>query len=502
MSVGTKTIMAAAGGGSSAGEVLQPILTLSDSSGSNKYYLSAVDTQGNIAWSQQVGTSLPSSAPYRSFPTSGRGDLTWFCEVGKVWWVMASSFGYVWGIDVETGDCSFYSIYDSTLPTLTSNQYGPSVALNAPTYFNSSGGTDTLGWVSIVNDALGTPAPNYIQGYQFTNNRTTTPTVHADFSFTNFGDSSLGNGNAMANYQYNTSSGFHGWKVPSTNNIIFAWAEGSANNSFNIKISSGAIKASSPSSLLSGPTSMFGPTSNYSRGTAVRIASGISMQKFFDENWVSYNGLYDAANVVGDSGDSMGVTGSNQGTQHRPQPTITSPKNFGTTLGPNVMGALTFDYEQACSVVSDGVKGMWGFIRTYTADYSSLVFNLGYVETGTSWSSGQSMSYASGGDLTDYSDIAYKATNQIYEFPASANYDPPNFSMRRINDNGYIGMWYPDFSISNARYKFRVLDATNGQVGSDIEFDFPANLSNKPCKWTTLREDAVWTKLYTGSDVS
>ena len=48
--------MAAAGGGSSAGEVLQPILTLSDSSGSNKYYLSAVDTQGNIAWSQQVGT--------------------------------------------------------------------------------------------------------------------------------------------------------------------------------------------------------------------------------------------------------------------------------------------------------------------------------------------------------------------------------------------------------------------------------------------------------------
>ena len=82
MSIGTKSLMAAAGGGASVGTVLHPILTLSDSSGSDRYYLSAVDTEGNIAWSKQVGYSLPSSAPYYFFPTDGRGDLTWWCEVG------------------------------------------------------------------------------------------------------------------------------------------------------------------------------------------------------------------------------------------------------------------------------------------------------------------------------------------------------------------------------------------------------------------------------------
>ena len=79
MSTGTKAIMAAGGSGGAAGEVLHPILTLSDASGSNKYYLSAVDTQGNISWSKEVGYSLSSSDPYFSFPVDGRGDLQWWC---------------------------------------------------------------------------------------------------------------------------------------------------------------------------------------------------------------------------------------------------------------------------------------------------------------------------------------------------------------------------------------------------------------------------------------
>ena len=58
MTTGTKAIMAAAGGGA-AGEVYT-ILTLSDTSGSDKYYLSTVDI-GRIAWSKEVGYSLSGS---------------------------------------------------------------------------------------------------------------------------------------------------------------------------------------------------------------------------------------------------------------------------------------------------------------------------------------------------------------------------------------------------------------------------------------------------------
>ena len=145
---------------------------------------------------------------------------------------------------------------------------------------------------------------------------------------------------------------------------------------------------------------------------------------------------------------------------------------------------------------------MWGYIRTYTSDYSSMVFNLGYVETGSTYSSNKSMGYASGGDGTDYSDIIYKATGKIYSNPSSGNYDPPNFSMRRINDSGYVGLWCPNYATSNTRYEIRILDGLNGQVGSTIEFDFSSDISNKPTKWTTLREDAVWTQLYAGTNVS
>ena len=152
--------MAAGGSGGAAGEVLHPILTLSDASGSEKYYLSAVDTEGNISWSKEVGYSTGSSShPYYYFPTSGRGDLTWLCEIGKVWWIMASSNKYVWAIDVETGDCSFYN--SGSLPNFTSGQYGASYGISAPVYYNSSGGTETLGWLQKTY-----ASGNRFQGYK------------------------------------------------------------------------------------------------------------------------------------------------------------------------------------------------------------------------------------------------------------------------------------------------------------------------------------------------
>ena len=498
MSTGTKAIMAAGGSGGAAGEVLHPILTLSDASGSNKYYLSAVDTQGNISWSKEVGYSLSSSDPYFSFPVDGRGDLQWWCEVGKVWWVMASSNPYAWAIDVETGDCSFYSGYASTLPT--SGQYGPSLGLNAPVYFNSSGGTETLGWLQKTYSGSGTSG-NRFQGYKFTNDRTTAPTVFGDFQAGTFGNTNLYNGGAMVNYDYNSTSGFHNWKEYQTGEVYIAWQEGSTSSSHNVKIQSAAVDQDTPVSV-SNLNNLFGPTSNYSRGTAVRICSGLSMQKYFDENWVSWNGETSAGSVVGDTGDTFGITSSNLASQKPFNPTITSPYDYGTMIPMNQQGTLAFDYEQQACVVSDGVKGMWGFIRTYHGAWNTVGYNLGYIETGTSWSNGQSMNYESGGDGTDYSDIAYRATAKIYESSPSNVTELPSFSMRRINDNGYIGLWSPNYAVSNQRYEFRVLDATNGQVGSTIEFDFSSNIANKPTKCCTLREDAVWTKLYSGSNVS
>ncbi len=502
MSIGTKGLMAAAGGGGSVGTVLHPILTLSDASGSDRYYLSAVDTEGNIAWSKQVGTTLPSSAPFYHFPTDGRGDLTWWCEVGKVWWVMASSNQRAFAIDVETGDVTLYN--SSALPNFTSGNYGASAGIHTPVNFSSSGGTETLGWLQNTHYGSST-SNNRLQGYNFTNDRTTTPTLFGDFQSGSFGNTNISGGGAMVNYDYNSTSGFHNWKYYQTTpqpEVYIAWQEGSTASSFNVKFQSAAIDQDNPVSV-SNLSNLFGPTSNYSRGTAVRICSGLSMHKYFDENWNVWNGTTAMGTVSGDTGDSMGITNSNLSSQKPPAPTITSPKNFGTLLGPSQVGALTFDYEQSVCVVSNGVDGMWGYIRTYPSDYSSMVFNLGYVETGTSYSSGSpSMSYASGGDGTDYSDIIYRATGKIYSNPSSGNYDPPNFSMRRINDSGYVGLWCPNYATSNTRYEIRILDGLNGQVGSTIEFDFSSDISNKPTKWTTLREDAVWTQLYAGTNVS
>lgn len=502
MTTGTKALMAAAGGSGAAGEVLHPIQTKSDDDGTDRVFLHAVDTEGNIAWSKEVGYSLSSGDPFYSFPTDGRGDLCWFCEVGKVWWVMASSNPYAWAIDVETGDVSFYSGYASTLPTFTSSAYGPSYGISAPVYFNSSGGTDTLGWLQHLTYG-GTTSGNRFQGYKFTNDRTTAPTVFGDFQSGSFGNEALYNGGAMVNYDYNSTSGFHNWKEYATGEVYIAWQEGASYSSYNVKFQSAAIDQDTPVSV-SNISNLFGPTSNYSRGTAVRICSGLSMHKYFDENWNVWNGTTAMGAVTGDTGDSFGITSSNVSSQKPPQPTITTPKNMGTIRNPsNGGGNITFDYEQQCSVVSDGVKGMWGFLRSYDTTWSNVAFNLGYVETGTSYSSGSpTMNYESGGDGTDYSDIVYKATASIYSAPSSNNYDPPNFSMRRINDNGYVGLWCPNYAVSDARYEIRILDATNGQVGSTIEFDFPVEHSNKPHKWTTLREDAVWTKLYSGSNVS
>ena len=498
MTTGTKALMAASGGSGSAGEVLHPIQTKSDNSGSDKVFLHAVDTEGNIAWSKEVGYSLSSSDdPYYSFPTDGRGDLQWWCEIGKVWWVMASSNPYVWAIDVETGDCSFYSGYASTLPTFSSNQYGPTYGISAPVYYNSSGGTETLGWLQKTY-----ASGNRFQGYKFTNDRTTTPTVFGDFTAGSYGNQNLYNGGAMVNYDYNSTSGFHNWREYATGEVYILWQEGNSNDSHKVRWQAAAIDQDTPTGI-SNISTPIADGNNYSRGTAVRITSNLSMQKYFDENWNVWNGTTAMAAVSGDTGDSFGITSSNVSSQKPFAPTITSPYDYGTMIPINQQGNLTFDYEQQACIVSDGVKGMWGFIRTYYGAWNTVGYNLGYVETGTSYSSGTpSMNYESGGDGTDYSDIVYKATAKIYESSPSNVTDLPNFSMRRINDNGYVGLWCPNYAVNDQRWEIRVLDATNGQVGSTIEFDFPVEHANKPHKCCTLREDAVWTKLYSGSNVS
>lgn len=498
MTTGTKAIMAAAGGGGSAGAVKYPIITLSDASGSDKYYLHAVDTEGNIAWTKEIGGST--SFPYNGFPTTGNGYATWLCEVGTIWWVMYQADQKIWAFDSETGACSGYDSGNWPTPAFSTGAYGPMTGNIAPVYFDSSGGTDTLGWLQIITYFGG--SSTYFQGYKFTSDRTATPTVFGDFTHTKWGNQPLyDGGGAMVNYDYNSTSKFHNWKEYATGEVYFAWQEGSSDNSYNVKIMSAAIDQDTPVSV-SNVSNLFGPTSNYSRGTAVRICSGLSMQKYFDENWCSYNGTTSMGAVSGDTGDSFGITSSNVSSQKPPLPTITSPYDFGSFYSIGSQGNMTFDYETSTTVTSDGVKGMWGFIRSYATGWTSKAYNLGYVETGTTYSGGQSMNYESGGDGTDYSDVCYRATADIYQSSPSSVTEIPSIGMRRINDNGYIGMWCPNFATSNQRWEIRILDATNGQVGSTVEFDFPVEHANKPTKHQNLREDCVWTQIYSGSNTS
>jgi hypothetical protein len=262
-----------------------------------------------------------------------------------------------------------------------------------------------------------------------------------------------------------------------------------------------AIDADTPVSV-SNIVTAFGPSGNYSRGSAVRICSGVSMQKYHDQRWVSWNGEQSAASISGDTSDYLGITSANLSSQKPPLPTITSPFDYGSFYPISTQGNLTFDYEQVASVTPDGVKGMWGFIGSYADGWGSRAFNIGYVETGTTYSSGQSMNYESGGDGTDYSDVCYRATARLYTGTPTSSTEIPSISFRRINDNGYVGMWCPNYATSNQRWEIRILDATNGQVGTTTTFDFPVEHANKPTRCQTLREDAVWTQIYSGSNTS
>ena len=111
---------------------------------------------------------------------------------------------------------------------------------------------------------------------------------------------------------------------------------------------------------------------------------------------------------------------------------------------------------------------------------------------------------AAGGDGTDYSNVCYKANHSIYKSstPASIN-NMPSWQWRVINEDGYILMAMPDYSTSFQRLDIRILDGTNGQVGSTINVDFPVEHSNKKDNvHYGLREDTIWTELYSGSNTS
>jgi len=499
MSTGTKAIMAAAGVGGGAGKVLFPYTTQSDNSGSDKYFLHAIDTEGNIAWTEEVGNT----GAYANFEVSGAWNNSVLFEVGDVWWVMYSQNNRIFAIDKTTGDCTTYESGD--LPTFTGGSYGPHFGGFSPVKWTDSGGSKTLNVMQGM--ILGATQKVYFQGYGLTNNRATAPSEIADDEVNGWGNQALYNNTGfLSSWDYSLSGGFD-ILGPSADKVYVSWQEGSSTSSFNVQFFNMEWSNLSTMGADSGSiTSTWPAQSNYSRGAGVTISKNLIMEKYFDENWVSLNNTTTVGQII--SGDSSGKLGVFSGSSvPYANPTITSPFNYGSIYTPAVQ-PQAFDYETYSTLLSDRKNGMWGFIFGYgdqPSAYGSKCYNFGYVETGNSYSGTQlTPSYAAGGDGTDYSNVCYKANHSIYKSstPASIN-NMPSWQWRVINEDGYILMAMPDYSTSFQRLDIRILDGTNGQVGSTINVDFPVEHSNKKDNvHYGLREDTIWTELYSGSNTS
>ena len=102
------------------------------------------------------------------------------------------------------------------------------------------------------------------------------------------------------------------------------------------------------------------------------------------------------------------------------------------------------------------------------------------------------------------SNRCYQATAYIYANAAgSANYEMMSCSMRRINDDGYMAVLVPDWSVTNKnRCDLMIFNKTT-QVGSTINIDIDTNKQNKAHKMLGPGEDSEWgTALHTGSNTS
>ncbi len=491
MSTGTKAMMAAAGSGGSISNVVIPWVSKSDASGSDKYYFHLINTNGDIQFSTEIGYGAGSGSPWYSFPTTwnGGGNIN-INMVGDIMWVTAASNNQWWGIDVLTGDISYHNN-----PFTWSNvsQYGPAYGIYTPFQNGTSGGTP---WLDIGQLMYYNYSGTHRQQFgmiRLTGDRTVAPTGRTQTKSSSWGNTALNNGGSIVGFDVN-STGYSNWE----DQLFYQEGAVPPTSTYNVKLYRATFQNTFGSNTyepnLSGSNNYFGPTSNYSRGTGVRLTSTHGAQKYFDENWYFVN----PSNTQGSGiGNTYQVPTPRNEANGGVQPTITSPWNGGTF---STSSNQTFDYQQQSPLASNFVNGIYGCSSTYgSGGDGGFASRLLFMDLGGTYGS---QSVTVGPVLS--SNRCYQATANIYASSAgSANYEMMSCSMRRINDDGYMAILVPDWSVTNKnRCDLMIFNKTT-QVGSTINIDFDTAKQNKAHKILGAGEDSEWgTALHTGSNTS
>jgi len=484
MSTGTKALMAAGGSGGATSNVVIPYVTNSDASGSDKYYFHLINTSGDIQFSTEIGYGAGSGSPWYYFPINwGANGSVNVNMVGDIMWVTASSNNYWWGIDVLTGDITFHN---NPFSWSNTSQYGPAYGIFTPFQNGTSGGTP---WIDIVQLQYIGSSKQMAGMVKLTGDRTVAPTARAATRSSSWGNEALYNGGAVVGFDVD-STGYSNWGSK------FFWQEGSSASSFNVRMYrtdfQNTFGTSNYEPNMNSVTSWYGPTSNYSRGTALRIRSDMAYEKYFDENWI---GLDPSGTGNGGTGYKFSTATPRSEANGGAFPTTTTPFNFN---GMRTDSAQTFDYEQHSPLASNGVNGAYGTVKNYNTSYGSVAYRMQYITA-------QGYNYSVTMTPILSSNRWYNASWEIWKPSTPSNvYDAPNVSMRRINDDGYVAMLIPDFSVGSNRNRLQ-LYIFNGatQVGSPIDIDVDTNKSNKSYKCQGANEGSDWgTALHTGSATS
>ena len=426
MTTGTKAIMAASGGGGES-NVLIPMFTKSDQSGSDKHYLNYITTDGNVQRSIDVTS-------YGIYYTGSGGNDTCFQSTADWDWIFTTSGTKVWAVERLTGTINEYTISD----TGGNNQGAWTRAgefVCAKQRYSGSGTTQNMHWLTINNS--GTTPSLSTETWSGWGNTMLQPGMGACVAYDVSGDASFSN---FGGYIY--------------------WQEGAVppTSSYNVKY---YVQTYSGNALTGSASNIYGPTSNYSRGSKATLNSTHVMLKHFDENIAFYD--QDGSNLV--SHTIYKFTSGNWTASSLTSPY--DPSGWRTSTN------LSFDYEtnlHTCATPNtSGNAGIYGWGRYYNTAYNSINFSLMFLDKGGNLSLI--------GDTSGLSDEWYRSSQRFMDGNASTY--GPNFSMRRINDDGYVAIIYNDYTTDNRSMKLRIFN-NGSQVGSTIDFTFDASVCNKP----------------------
>lgn len=426
MSVGTKALMAAGGGGSSNEKVLIPIMTSSTASGSRKYYWNYVNLLGEVQKSIDVTnvTGFPKDAGGSRITRSVQSTVDWD-------WIIPNSSNRILAVNRSTGVVNSFSVNNIAPPSQGIWCRAGEFVLARQK--RNSGTTQQMDWLTI-NNAGTTP---YLSTQTWTGwgNELLSPGAGACIAYDVTGEASFSN--------------FGGY---------VSWQEGSSAHSFNLRV---YFQPYSGTSLTGSPTSVFGPTSNYSRGSSMSLGGNVICQKYFDSNFLFYN--------------KSGTLTRNQGTwtnyNNWSATTLTSPFSPGGG-GWRTQDSLDFGYDTYQPAVrgkAGGVEAIYNMCLYYSNNYDATNYALMYADK-----NGSNALVGSG--TTGLGNELYKANPRFMSGSGGAT--GPNYSMRRINDVGNIAIMYSDYTSNNNTFVIKIFNGAT-QQGSDITVTMDTSVCNE-----------------------